>query len=303
MGRRLAYVLNPAAAAGRALNRWAALREPLRQRGLHGREFLSTRPGDAVALATQAAREADLVVAVGGDGTVSEVANGLLRSGAPAPLAILPLGTGNDIAAQLGIRTPAEALELLDHGQVRRIDAIRMLPPGDGDHVRTYALSFVSVGFAGELLRQTTPTVKRWCGPRWCYSVGFLRALATYQAPHVRIQADSGVFDGRWLHIGVGNFEWAGGGAMRLSPGARCDDGEFDVCLVEAVSRCEAAWHFPKLLRGTFVGHRRVRYFRSRELILESRQPETLQVDGDLRGDTPVRLTLQARCLPVLTAP
>jgi len=85
------------------------------------------------------------------------------------------------------------------------IDAIEVRYVERAGPTLRHALSFAAVGFAGELLRQTTPRIKKWFGPRWCYSVGFLRALATYRSPQVRIQTDAAAFSGRWLHICAGN--------------------------------------------------------------------------------------------------
>ncbi len=300
MARRVAYIVNPAAAAGRALARWEAARAALWRRGLAGTECMTGEPGAGLDMARRAASEADLLVAVGGDGTVSEVAGGLLQSRACAQLAILPLGTGNDVASQLGIRTVQGAIDLIAGGQPRLMDAIAVRCPPDQSEPNRHALSFVSLGFADELLRRTTPAVKRWFGPRWCYSIGFLRALATYHPPAVRVRADALTFEGRWLHICAGNLEWAGGGAMRLSPGALGDDGQFDVCLIEAMPRLATAWHFPKLLRGSFIGNPRARYFRGARLVLETDTPVPIQIDGDAAGHTPARLDIWPRCLPVL---
>ncbi|HNU99723.1 MAG TPA: diacylglycerol kinase family lipid kinase [Verrucomicrobiota bacterium] len=303
MNTRLAYVINPAAASGRAVARWQTARTDLWRRGLAGAEFVPRAAHDGVELARRAAADADILVAVGGDGTVSEVASGLLRAGAPARLAILPLGTANDLASQLGIRSLNGAIDLLPNGQTRRIDAIEVrCAQGPSNPVR-HALSFVCLGFAGEVLRQTTPAIKRWFGPRWCYWIGFLRALATYRHPNVRVQADQTAFHGRWLHICAGNLEWAGGGIMRLSPGAQCADGLFDVCLIEAMPPPAIAWHFPKLLGGSFVKHPRARYFQGTELVLETEAPEPIHIDGDMAGRTPAHLSIRPRCLHILAPP
>lgn len=300
MNTRLAYVINPAAAAGRALARWQTARTRLWRRGLAGAEFVPRAAHDGLELARRAAADADILVAVGGDGTVSEVASGLLQAGAPARLAILPLGTANDLASQLGIRTLNAAIDLIPDGQTRTIDAIEVQCPQDPSTPIRHALSFVCLGFAGEVLRQTTPAIKRWFGPRWCYSIGFLRALASYRHPNVRVRADHAAFRGRWLHICAGNLEWAGGGLMRLSPGAECADGRFDVCLIEAMPRLAIAWHFPKLLGGSFVKHPRARYFRGTHLVLETEAPEPIHIDGDMAGLTPAHLSIRPRCLNLL---
>lgn len=300
MPRRVAFILNPAAGGGQSHWRWADLRGALARAGLAGEAHVTTGPGETAGLARHVASRVDLVVAVGGDGTVAEVASGLLQAAGPAVMGIVPTGTGNDVATQLGIRSCAHAVQVLSRGIPRCLDAIEVSSREHGRPVLRHALLFASVGFAGELLRQTTPRVKRWFGPRFCYSVGFLRALVTYRAPLVRVETDAASFAGRWLHICAGNSEWAGGGAMHLSPGARWDDGQLDLCLVQAMSRLAAAAHFPKLVRGTFVGHPRVRYFRGTRLTVDADPPVPLQLDGDLAGSTPATFTIRPGCLPVV---
>lgn len=305
MSRSILYILNPAAAAGAARPRWERLREALGRRHLHGQSVITRARGHAIDLAANAAAQFDVLAAVGGDGIVGEIASGLIRAGGRAALAIVPLGTGNDIATQAGITTPETAIAALHQGTAKPLDAIEVRYRGahdDHDQIR-HALVFASVGFAGELLRQTTPRIKRWFGPRLCYSVGFVRALFRYHAPHMRIRTDAAGFKGAFLHVGAGNAEWAGGGMMRLSPGARWDDGELDFCLISAMGRLETAWHFPKLLRGTFATHPKVRYFRGRSLEIETDTPMDLQLDGEHLGCTPATFQLRPAALRVLHPP
>lgn len=300
MARRFLFIVNPAAAAGGGGARWAAVRAELRRRGVTGEQRVTSRPGHGLEIVREAAAAVDVVVAVGGDGTVGEVASGILQAGAGARLGIVPFGTGNDVARQLGLGSLAQALESLAGSESAALDAIEVRYTDNADTRIRHALLFASVGLAGEVLRLTTPRVKRWFGQRLSYSVGFLRALVTYRAPQARVGTDAGDFAGRWLHICAGNSAWAGGGAMQLSPGAQWDDGRLDLCLIEALSRIETAWQFPKLVRGTFTGHPKVRYFRGTRMTLESEQPLPLQLDGELLGTTPATFTVRPQCLQVL---
>ncbi|MBU6402180.1 MAG: hypothetical protein KGS61_17820, partial [Verrucomicrobia bacterium] len=165
-------IANPAAGRGRAGERLPALLEALRQSGARAEGRVTRRPGDAVELARNAAAAYDCVAAVGGDGTTNEVASGLLLAAEPrAALGIVPFGTGNDAAQLLGIRSSATALAVLTRGRVRRLDAIEVRCQSDDGAVTRYGLLFAAAGFADELLRQTSPPVKHWFGPRYCYSV------------------------------------------------------------------------------------------------------------------------------------
>ncbi|HNQ90448.1 MAG TPA: diacylglycerol kinase family lipid kinase [Verrucomicrobiota bacterium] len=303
MSRSILYILNPAAAAGTAHDRWERWRAALSQRNLHGDVVATQTRGHAIDLAAAAANRFDILAAVGGDGLVGEIASGIIRARGRATLGILPLGTGNDVATQLGITTPETAFATLDRGAPKPLDAIEVRYRSTSQDQVRHALVFASVGFAGELLRQTTPRVKRWFGPRLCYPIGFVRALFRYRAPPMRIRTETATFEGAFLHVGAGNAEWAGGGTMRISPGARWDDGELDFCLVSAMNRLETAWHFPKLVRGTFATHPKVRYFRGQWLQIETASPIDLQLDGERLGCTPAAFRLLPAALGVLRPP
>jgi len=213
----------------------------------------------------------------------------------------VPLGTGNDAACQAGLCGLEQALAALHNGVQRAVDAVEVDYVAAGQKTRHYALLFAAVGFAGQLIKMTTPWVKRWFGPRLCYSVGFVRALWRYHAPIMRVRADAREVCGPMFHVCAGNAEWGGGGMMRLSPNARWDDGELDLCLIEALGRFETLRYFPRLLRGTHVGHPKVRFFRGAVLSVDSEPPMELQLDGDLVGCTPATFRLRPNALRVLS--
>ena len=304
MPRRILIIANPAAAGGRGQRRLERTLPALRERRLDGEVVHTTRPGHARELAQAAAPRYDTVVAAGGAGTAREVASGLLCApGARANLAVLPLGTGNDFAIQAGLPDVACALAALQSGTERRLDAIAVRWERAGRPVVDHALLFAAVGFASRMGRLTSERVKRWFGRSACYSVGFFRALAGFQTPAVRVEADGQRFEGRFFHVCAGNSAWAGGGAMHLSPGARMDHGQLELCEIEAPGRVEVARCFPRLLRGTFPGHPKVRYFPGRRLAVEARPPGELALDGDVLGTTPAVFEILPAALRVVGSP
>jgi len=260
MARRVCVVLNPAAAAGRALHRWNEFAPKFAQAGLATEVLTTSQPGQAVELARHAATSGyDGIVAAGGDGTCREVGQGLLEAGSDTPFAALPLGTGNDFASQAGFRTVAETVAALVQGTSHRGDVIEVCTAGPAPP--RIALNFAAVGFAVDLLRQTTPAVKRWFGSRLCYWAGFFRALRHHQPPSLRIRADGVEFADRFLHVSASNLEFSGGGVMRLAPGARADDGRLEFCLITAQTRGQILRRFPHLLRGTHPRLAAARFF------------------------------------------
>jgi YegS/Rv2252/BmrU family lipid kinase len=304
MSHHLLLIVNPGAGAGRLQGRYEELQADLSRHGLAAEAVLTQRPGQAVELAREASGRFGVVVAVGGDGTVNEVASGLLLAPGPAVvLGIIPAGTGNDIATQLGLRSVDAALAALTKGTPRAFDAIEVTWGRGTERCRRFALSFAAAGFAGELIKRTTPGIKRLLGPRLCYSVGFVRALAGFDPPMMRVTVDGRPHQGRFFHVCAGNAEYAGGGVMRLSPGARMDDGQLNICLIERLGRLEALWHFPRLLRGTHITHPKVRYFTGQALALESDPATDVQLDGDLVGHTPATFQLRPGAIRVLVPP
>jgi diacylglycerol kinase (ATP) len=300
MTDRILLIANPDAAAGRASNRWEQLLAAFRSRQLAPDFVVTQRPRHSVDLAREAASKYRLVVAVGGDGTVNEVATGLLLTGGATPMGVVPFGTGNDVANLLGIRSIEESVDAIQRGETRAIDVIE-LNFGEGEKpVTRYALLYASVGFAGELLKLTTPAIKRVFGPRYCYSIGFFRALLAFDAPQMRIRCDADPVEGRMLIVSAGNAEIVGSGTMRLSPGAVVDDGLLNVNIVEALDRVEIARWFPRLLKGTHVHHPRVRYRTAKRLEVESNPVMDVQMDGEVFGRTPVIFQVRPRALRVV---
>lgn len=302
MARRILLIANPSAAAGRSAGRWEKLLGDLQARGLAADYALTSRPRHAVDLAGDAADKYDVIAAVGGDGTMNEVANGLLFSDRnDTALAVVPLGTGNDLARLIGIHTVEDSLNALAQGATQVIDAIEVSCREQGNPTKHFALLYAAVGFAGEVGRHTTPTVKVIFGQRFCYSIGFFLALLRFESPTMRVRCDEKEFNGRMFLVSAAKAEIIGGGAMRLSPGAKIDDGKLYVNVVEHLGRFETTRCFPRLLMGTHTTHPKVHYFPATAVNIESPAPMDLQLDGELLGTTPATLTVKPKALRVIT--
>jgi len=302
MKRRTLLIINPGAASGRGSDRCAELLARLQQLGIHTDHVLTERAGQAIDVAFEASSKYDLIAAVGGDGTVNEVACGLLLAGdARAALAVLPVGTGNDVAQLVGVPNPETACRALTEGPIRTMDAVEVSCADHGKPVRRFGLLYAAVGFAGEVGKCTTPLIKRIFGARYCYSVGFFRALFQFESPHMRVRCDDREFEGEMFLVSAGNAEIVGGGAMRLSPGAKIDDGKLNVNVVRNLSRLEITRCFPKLLMGTHVTHPRVEYFTATRVSVESQPAMDVQIDGELFGQTPVTFQVKPNAIRVCT--
>ena len=292
--KRILLIANPAAGRRQGEQRLAKARCQLEALGQAVTTALTESPGHATRLAKANAPGHDIIAALGGDGTVNEVADGLMAvepSERPA-LAALPLGTGNDVARTFGLAKFETALDAVAHGDTRVLDVIRVQLMRDGEPATRHALMFVAAGFAAEVSRKTGPRVKRFFGRRFSYSIGLFRALAGFHAPEFSVRWAGGERSGRMFQVCAGNTEFAGGGVMRISPGAQPDDNLLNISLVGALGRLGVIRRFPRIINGRYVEDKRVDYFTGKRLEIDANATAELQADGDIIGTTPATIDL-----------
>jgi YegS/Rv2252/BmrU family lipid kinase len=301
---RTLVIVNPHAAGGAARKRWQRA-EPRVREALGAVEIEHTRgPRDAERLAREGVRAGiDRLVVAGGDGTFAEVASGLLRAGLGgyAELALLPMGTGCDLAGSLGIpRDEDGALAVIRTGKARRVDAGRAHYLGrDGAATESYFVNVASFGVSGlvvELARQGA----RWLGGA-SFGVATLRALVRYRAARVALRVDGApVFDEALLLGAVANGGRFGGG-MRIAPQARLDDGQLEVVCVMHTATLRVLPKLPKLYRGTLSGDPIVRSARGRCIEADAEPGRVmLELDGEPLGALPARLELVPGALAIV---
>ena len=298
MADRTLFIVNPAAGAGRGRTRWVHFARTL---PLTAPEAMFTaNPGEAATVARETAVKYQRVIAVGGDGTISDVAHGILSSGAGhCALGVIPVGTGNDIARMIGIDNLEDARRALGGDHIRLLDTIEINCHSVGKSLRRSVLLFAGVGIVSQVLRNTTPFTKRILGRAWAYRAALLRAVWQYESPRMRITSDGKLAEGQHLFLGISNAEDAGGG-MRIAPGAQMDDGWLDINLVGAMKRWEALKQLRRLNLGRHTTYPAVRYFRAREVRVESDSPIEVAADGELIGHTPARFVVRPKTLSVV---
>jgi diacylglycerol kinase (ATP) len=257
--------------------------EWVRQKGHLVEPLVTYEAGDATAFAADAARRGvDVVAAVGGDGTVNEVANGL--DGYDVPLGIIPVGTANDFARQVGI--PADA----DHA----MDVILQRKPRRLDTASLNGRRFLNVSTAGvgaEATAETPAEAKESLGAL-AYLISGMRKLADLRPQTARFAGDGFEYNGQFLMFAVGLTRASGGGTM-VTPMASATDGLLDLCIVEDMSRAEFARTVLRVKRGEHVGQDGVQYVQVRSVTIESSDPVAVNVDGE--SSNAKRLVYRAR--------
>jgi diacylglycerol kinase (ATP) len=303
-------IVNPTSARGATREAWPGMASDLRSHFGPFAVAFTKASGDASRIAEQEARGGRrLIIACGGDGTVSEVANGILRAGADAELGLLPSGTGGDFRRTLGVPVrAADAAALLREGRARALDAGRVTFASgvDEEEVR-YFLNVASFGMGGDVIRRVKSQAwlgaggPRLVGGRLAFAAAAAQSAVVYERPAVRVRLGEGAES----RLSVTNFAVANarffGGGMKIAPEAVLDDGLFDVVAVGDMSAAEILRNSYRLYLGTHLGLRDVRHARARRVAArpEGDAEVGLEVDGELVGRLPATFELLPKALRV----
>jgi diacylglycerol kinase (ATP) len=288
-------IVNPVASGGKVGKQWPQLRETLLQGGLRFDAELTQYPGHASEIARKALDEGfRYFVAVGGDGTVHEVVNGLVVERRVPPevtLSIIPGGTGSDFIRVLGIsRDPTEACRTtLGHG-VRAVDIGEIECVRSGKPITCYFVNVAGLGFDGEVCVRVNRMSKRISGTL-PYLTGLVLTLLSYANKDVQLTVDGQPLEGRMNSVVVCNGQYFGGG-MWVGPQAAADDGIFDVVLLKDLNKVEFLLNVPRVYKGTHLTHPKVQSLQGREVHVEAKQRMFIQAEGELVGEAPATFRL-----------
>jgi diacylglycerol kinase (ATP) len=294
------FLVNPAAENGSAGRRWPELAHRAAALGLRGDALLSERPGHLAELARQAAGSgAELLVAVGGDGTVNEVANGI--AGLGSELAVIPLGTGWDFVRTYGIPRKLEAaVEVALRGRAREIDlGLARYRAWDGTERESLFANIASAGMSGAIAKRANETSKA-LGGKASYLWATLAVFSRWRNDEVCVRVDGEEHAGRMHDVIVANGRYLGGGMM-ICPEAQPDDGLFDVLLIGDLTKRDLMLTLPKTYRGTHLPHPKAMLLRGASVEVEAPEPLPIELDGEQPGTTPVRFEIVPRTLRLRT--
>ena len=291
--RRAVFVVNPASDGGRTGSKWPEIAAAARRHGLEVVERLTESAGHATALAREAvAAGEELVVAVGGDGTVNEVVNGFFDEagaslGGPAALGAIQRGTGCDFVRTFGIPKKTDrAVATIAAGRRRRIDIGRATcATPDGPRVRMFA-NIASCGMSGAVAERANATSKRLGGtPAFLFAT--IATFVGWRNVEFHVRADDVERTLVANNVVCANCRFFGGG-MKIAPDAEPDDGLLDVILVGDISKADFVLNLHRLYRGTLGRHPKVEHLRARRIEITPVRTLPAEIDGEQPGTTPV---------------
>ena len=305
--KKIAFIVNPHAAAGSAGRSWPTIKAMARDWLGPFSVYVTTGPGDAVGLTRQALSQgAEMVVCVGGDGTFNEVVNGLMGEEGPtrpeAMLGFIPRSTGCDLAKSVHLyRELDRALDIIKHAHTRILDVgrIRYQDPRGQPSYR-YFHNVTSFGLGGEVDERANRATKAF-GGFLSFLWATLISLLKYDKKRIHLKVDD-IFDDEvtiW-NVAVANGQYHGGG-MWVAPGALVDDGLFHVTVIGDLTLPQVFLNLPKLYNGTIYEVAQVSSFVGKRVEASSDQRVLLDVDGEQIGALPVVIEMVPRAVHLIT--
>jgi diacylglycerol kinase (ATP) len=306
-------IINPESAGGATRDAWPKIASEL---AAHFGPFtpkFTKHAGEGIELAASAARKGTkLIVACGGDGTISEVANGILSAGSDTELGILPSGTGGDFRKTIGISArSSDAARILRDGQTRLIDVGRVtFTRDDGEHESRYFLGVASFGLSADVVARVKEGGPEWLptkGPKWLtgrvsFGIAMLQSALRMGPTRVVVQLD----DDPARHLTVANLCIANaryfGGGMKIAPDAKLTDGKFDVISIGDLGAARILANAPRLYLGAHLSMEEVGHALATKIVArpaDSGQRIEIEVDGEIPGQLPATFQILPKALRV----
>ncbi|RPH93686.1 MAG: diacylglycerol kinase family lipid kinase [Calditrichaeota bacterium] len=258
-----------------------------RQRGIKVEHQLSEYAGHLTELAErQVSGDWDGIVVVGGDGSLFEVINGMMRGNEqlPIPLGVIPVGTGNSFSRDLAIQNPEQAVEKIIGNRTRRVD----LGMCQCEDQLFYFINILGFGFVSDVAQKAS-YYKRWGS--LSYVIGVFIITAELESYHLEFEIDGQTFQRDNIFVEISNSTKTGGD-MLMAPQAKIDDGYLDVVLLNKISRLGLLSALPKIFKGTHLQMKQVETFKAQKMVFRPESAKVLTPDGEIIGKTPISVAV-----------
>lgn len=305
-GPRWMAIVNPNAGARKVSRDWDRISEALKKAGVrHGAIFTEKR-GDAIVLVQQ---QIELgirhFIAVGGDGTLNEVINGIFHQQQVDPLsmtvALIPVGTGNDWRRTFGVPLGyAEAALTIAEGKTFLQDVGRLeITSATGEKTERFFANVAGIGYDALVASEVNRKKDRGAHGPFTYFISLIDSLLRFTSAKMTLATDHETITTNVFSLGIGIGKYNGGGMKQL-PDAIPDDGLFDITLVRKLSRWQVIAQIKNLYDGSFTRHKAVSCYRSKRVEVTASPAMLVEADGESVGVTPVSISIIGKGLPVV---
>jgi diacylglycerol kinase (ATP) len=302
LGQHVKVIVNPVAGAYSTRRKWPIISRLLERIGLSFDFEYTEGVGHAIELARVAASDGyRCLVAVGGDGTVNEVANGILYStgAAKTALGIVSTGTGSDFVRSVGIpRRYTDACSCLTSSRRLAIDVGVVEYQKEGKTLQRFFVNAAGTGFDAAVVKETE-RLPKFFGGTVPYVAGLLRTLFVYKNKPVVVKVGDETESGRVLNVVVANGGYLGGG-MHIVPHAELGDSLLDVAIIGDMGKLELLKELPKVYKGTHVNHPKFKLKKASHVTIQSPEPMLVYADGELLGELPASFWVMPLALSIV---
>jgi len=293
-------IVNLTAGGGKPNHHLETVLKYLKENGLNFKVCTTSHQGEAVELAQKAADNgAELIVSVGGDGTVNEIVNGIMKSKNNPALGIIPLGWANDFIKSTNIPSDIiEACKILVRGKIKEIDVGII-------NEKIYFANICGVGFDAEVAQLANQMKSKH--PNLHILSAFVYVFATikkllspFSYHNVKIKFDGQEIHSKILFIAISNGKFYGG-RFKITPEAILDDGLLEICTVEEMGRLKYLMSIPKVFKGAHESIKGINFYRAKEVVIQSSEPVLAQVSGEvIEGQKEFNITLLPKRLKLI---
>ncbi len=294
-------VLNPAAGKGKGKKNFQAIHDLVKEKFPRLTTRVSDYPGHLAEIGKEAADEGcQRIISIGGDGTPFELINGLYANGKPQQkiqLAMIPAGTGNSFLRDFGDISQQRWINAALNGNTRPVDLIEFQYVKDGKKIKKHFINIMGIGLIADILKLTNERLK-FLGA-FGYSMAVLIRLFKGMNNRMNITVDGKPFEIKNSALVISNSKFTGG-EMKIAPMADTGDGKVDMVVFHQVNRREIIDIFSKVFKGTHVLHPKVKVFSGSEFEIRAEPAQLLMADGELLGETPMKLKVLANELSIL---
>jgi len=307
VGRKTVFIVNPRSANGATGRNWPRIDQEIK-RGLktdYDVRF-TEQHGQGTSLTSKAVKEGyELIVAVGGDGTINEVVNGFFEKEKPlnrdAAMAVMSIGTGSDFVKTLEFpTTPYEAAVRIGSGKVRTIDLGKCsLISLGGEQQSRFFINIADFGSGGAVVDKVNRTTKVF-GGQISFLWGILTTLPTYKNRLTKYRIDDGPEEEKVLNtFVVANGRYYGSG-LKPAPNAQLDDGLFDIVSIGDVGFFEAVSSLSKFRKGSHLEMSKVSSWRGRTVVASSEETQLVEMEGEVVGRLPARFEMLPKAMKII---
>jgi YegS/Rv2252/BmrU family lipid kinase len=295
---KIQLIFNPHAGRGRGMKSYPEIHKALRKAGhevIPHRTIYRFHATEIVKSLNL--YETDILVSVGGDGTLFEVVNGLMNNPGKKipPIAVVPVGTGNSFVKDLNIFTMEEGIKSIIRNVSRPVDVVSFT----AENSQYYFINNLGFGFVADVSVSSEPMKKRGLGYT-AYALGVLREVTRLRSHELTLDIDGKKYHHKANFCYFCNSIWVGGN-MKISPNSVMDDGEIEIMVLNEISRRELLKTFPKVFKGTHITHPSVVVYRGKHVKASTIPEKFCNPDGEIFGVTPLEVMVLPSALQFCT--